>query len=78
MAKAIFELDAAFIDASIEAEGYETLLQHLKNVEKSPAVENMNGIFRTIRDLLVGSMIRSRNLGVQDMRDILRRLEMEG
>ncbi|KAL6698003.1 hypothetical protein J3F84DRAFT_406347 [Trichoderma pleuroticola] len=77
MAKAIFELDAAFIDDSIEAEGYEILLQHLKGIKKGSAVEDLNGIFRTIRDLLVGSMIRSRNLGVQDMRDILRRLKME-
>lgn len=75
MAKTIFELDAAFIDASIEAEGYEILLQHLKDIKKDSAVENTNGIVGTIRDLLVGSMIRSRNLGVQDMRDILRRLE---
>ncbi|KAL5085258.1 hypothetical protein Trisim1_010700 [Trichoderma cf. simile WF8] len=77
MAKAIFERDAAFIDASIEAEGYEILLQHLKDIKKGSAAENTNGIFGTIRDLLVGSMIRSRNLGIQDMRDILRRLEME-
>ncbi|KAL7963032.1 peptidase S8/S53 domain-containing protein [Trichoderma compactum] len=71
MAKAIFELDATFIDASIEAEGYEYLLQHPKGIKKGSVVEDLKGIFRTIRDLLVGSMI----LGVQDMRDILRRLE---
>lgn len=75
MAKAIFELDAAFIDASIEAEGYEILLQHLKGIKKGSAIKDLNGIYGTIRNLLICSMIRSRNLGFQDMRDILQRLE---
>lgn len=75
MAKAIFELDAAFIDASLEAEGYEILLQHLKGIKKGSAIEDLKGIYGTIRNLLICSMIRSRNLSVQDMRDILQRLE---
>ncbi|KAL6836668.1 hypothetical protein J3E69DRAFT_361932 [Trichoderma sp. SZMC 28015] len=77
MAKAIFELDAAFIDACLEAEGYEILLQHLKGIKKGSAIEDLKGIYGTIRNLLICSMIRSRNLSVQDMRDILQRLEME-
>ncbi|QYS93800.1 hypothetical protein H0G86_001168 [Trichoderma simmonsii] len=78
MVKAIIELEPSFIDVIVKQEGYEMLLQLLKDFNKGSAIEDKNDTYGIVRDLLVSSMIRDRNLSIQDIRDILQRSKMEG
>ncbi|KAL6795510.1 hypothetical protein J3E68DRAFT_404485 [Trichoderma sp. SZMC 28012] len=75
MVKTLLQLQPAQVEINIGELGYEFPLQHLKILNDNPTKSKKD--YGEIRDLLCHAMIRSRNLGIQDIRKILRDSEVE-
>lgn len=71
MVEELLKLEPTLIERYVSEDGYEYPSQHLKKLKENTSLDEKGKAYEAIRDLLVHAMIRSHNLGLQNIRDIL-------